>query len=96
MTKDETLRQRSIVRYYRKAGCVVYILSQPRMTKQTSGLPDLWVFHPSTNRGWWFETKTPEGTLSDAQRTFAELCRNTGIKHSYGGIMEASKILEDR
>jgi hypothetical protein len=82
--------QAAVVRLYESLRCKVYVLSQPRATMQTPGLPDLWVFAPSVGRAWWHETKAEGGKPSPAQVVFEERCGSCGVGHVIGG-MEAAK-----
>ena len=80
---------------FRAAGCLVYNLSQARASKQTPGLPDLWVFVPRRGTAFWFETKSPRGVQSEAQAAFQASCEGCGIRYVMGGMEEARAILAE-
>lgn len=99
--------QRRVVALYKSAGCTVYSLSQGYRpggaghgtTRQTKGLPDLYVFPPSHHavRGvspWWHEVKRPGGKQTPEQREFEDLCFNTlAVDYVLGGYREALAYL---
>lgn len=80
---SEKQTERGIITALKTLGCSVYSLAQPRATKQTAGLPDLYIFHPIANRATWCEVKAPgkESNLSPAQETFRQECERTGTEH---------------
>lgn len=83
----EKSEQGDVVQLYTAFGVTVSNLSQPRATKQTPGLPDLWCVHRAKGIAWWHETKRPvSGRPSPAQRTFAEDCDAAGIRYTIGGV----------
>jgi hypothetical protein len=82
LEKHEQLRikQMAIV-----VGLKVYSLSQARASKQTPGLPDLWMADPTRCLAFWWESKRQVGgTRSDAQLTFASECEASGIPYGFG------------
>jgi len=84
----EKSEQSEVMKLYRAYGCHVYNLSQARATKQTPGLPDLWVTRGE--HAWWHETKRPvSGKPSPAQEVFAQECLAAGIVHVLGGLSVA-------
>lgn len=91
--------QREVVKTYAGFGCKVYNLSQPRATKQTPGLPDLWVVCLSSGWSrqgkiaWWHETKTPTGKQSEAQREFQRECKSCRVGFVVGGVKAAEEQL---
>lgn len=89
----ETDVQRAVTQFFRKAGCHVYSLAQGRKTRQTPGLPDLYVIHPSYG-AWWFECKVPGGKLSAAQAKFADQCWLSKIAYYWGGTKEAQSAMQ--
>lgn len=89
----EKATQRDVVKLFEAAGCQVYNLSQARASKQTAGLPDLWVFCPRRRCAWWWETKRPGGKLRPEQREFRERCHASGIRYEFGGVPEAVELL---
>ena len=93
--KAETALQQQVVKFYRDVGCEVYILGGvPRRTMQTPGLPDLWVFQPSRERGWWHEIKTVDGVLSLDQEDFKERCSACDIPYTQGGLQSAIDMVD--
>ena len=84
-----------VIDLFKKLGCHVYKLSQPRATMQSEGLPDLWIFCPRRKCAWWWEVKRPGGRLSPAQRAFRERCEQTGTRYGFGGIDEARALAAD-
>lgn len=85
--------QRAVRQRYLEAGCVVYWLSQARATGQTTGVPDLYVFHRGARASWWHEVKPPTGDLSPAQRAFQEHCAATATHHVTGGLEAVEQLL---
>jgi hypothetical protein len=93
---DERLEkeiQRDVWRLYRKHGCQVWWMSQPRATKQTPGPGDLIVFHARTGNAWWHETKTSTGEQEPAQKVFEEYCLTCDWQYVLGGIAAAENQL---
>jgi hypothetical protein len=88
--------QRRVVALYRTVGCAVYSLSQgyrpggPRhaTTRQSKGLPDLYVF-PPTGAPWWHETKRAGGKQSPEQVGFQVRCDVGVTDYILGGTKEA-------
>lgn len=90
----EKEEQAAVVKIFREAGCKVYNLSQARKTKQTPGLPDLWVVHLPSRRAFWFEVKrTRGGVMSEFQKDFASECNECGVRHFVGDRAEARRAL---
>jgi hypothetical protein len=91
--------QREVVNTYTALGCKVYNLSQARATKQTPGLPDLWVvclrsgWSRQGKVAWWHETKTPTGKQSEDQREFQRECKACHVVYVLGGILAAEEQL---
>jgi len=86
--------QSAVVKLFRAFGCRVYSLSQARATKQTPGIPDLWVVHTAARLAWWWETKRPKGgRLSPAQVDFAAECDAAGVRHGVGSRADAEAWL---
>ena len=92
MTTLEKSVQRDVILFFEGLGCRVYRLSQARATRQTPGLPDLWIFCPRKQTGFWFEVKDDCGRPSAEQVTFGESCMACGIGHAMGG-MGAARVL---
>lgn len=93
LERDE---QQYVAKLFRGFGCKVYWLSQARSTKQTEGLPDLWVVHVDAKLAFWFETKRSSGgRVRPEQKLFADECAATGIKHHMGDRRVAARILLD-
>jgi hypothetical protein len=104
----EKEEQAFIAKLFRGFGCKVYNLSQARASKQTPGLPDLWVISSWRDRrdprpeatvaciGFWFEVKRASGgVLSEPQRAFRLECEQAGIRHYVGDRRAAAKLLVD-
>lgn len=92
--------QADVVKLYRAHGCVVFSLSQPRATKQTPGIGDLFVFWANghedcVGRAWWHETKTPSGTARPDQREFRRLCDQCDVAYVMGGRVAAESKLRE-
>lgn len=81
----------AVARILTLAGCQVYRLAQSRATRQTAGLPDLWVFGPTG--GAWIEVKRPGGRLRPEQRVFRERCQARRIEHVVGGLEQVEALL---
>ena len=88
--------QRHVVQLYAAAGCWVYSLSQGYRpggkghgtTRQTKGLPDLYVMH-SAGRVCWHETKRPGAVQSTGQRLFQCRANECNVDYVWGGYREA-------
>jgi len=69
-------------------------------TRQTPGLPDLFVFLPPLpdtpyRQVLWIEVKTPLGKLRAAQRVFRALAEEAnGLRYLVGGIDDLIALLE--
>lgn len=61
-------------------GASVYALSQGRATRQSAGLPDLYVLHPRLG-GLWVECKRTGGVQSAAQEKFEDRCVQAGVPY---------------
>ncbi len=85
--------QLEVRRFLEAFGCVVISFSQPRATKQTPGIPDLYCFPPRGRPAFWFEVKTPNGITSEAQLDFEARCRMARIGYARGGVSEARYVL---
>ena len=81
------------VALYRRAGCTVVHLSQPRRTMQTPGIPDTKVYAPQCSQAWWHEWKGPRGKQSEAQRAFQVRAVRCGERYILGGLREAEDQL---
>lgn len=68
----------AIVRLCRLAGCDVTRLSQARASRQTPGVPDLYVRHVGVGVRLWIEVKRPGGRLSPAQQAWLDTERRAG------------------
>lgn len=90
-----------VIAIFRAFGGRVFNLDQgfrpggPRhgTTRQTKGLPDLYVMFPARRQAAWFEVKRPGGTRSPEQETFADLCEACGLPYNWGGAEEAYALL---
>jgi len=92
--------QRRVVALYKSAGCFVYVLSQGYRherggTRQTKGLPDLYVFPPGCSLAlpWWHEVKRPGGKPSPEQVEFNARCEARGVYCLIGGYRQALEHL---
>jgi hypothetical protein len=90
----EKEEQREVVKRFTVCRFKGYWLSQARVTKQTPGLPDLWLLHRERPIALWWETKRQVGgrTLT-AQLEFAELCQRCGITVGTGDRYDAEHWL---
>lgn len=104
----EKTEQLEIVKLFRAHGCKVYSLSQARASKQSPGLPDLWVTKAWTvtpiagglphrrHLAFWWETKRQVGgKRSSAQIDFAEECIAAGVGYGFGDRYAAAQYLVD-
>ena len=90
----EKREQAVITKMARVLGFHVYNLSQARRTKQTPGLPDLWLAHEGKQFAGWFEAKRQVGgTRSSAQLDFACECFVAGIPYGFGDRYAFSAFL---
>lgn len=75
-------------------GFLIYQLSQPRATKQTPGLFDLWCVHTRLPLALWFDVKRQVGgVLSSAQKEFQERTRAAGIRCESGDRYAVVELL---
>lgn len=89
--------QQRVKAVYRAAGCYVANLSQGYRpggrrhgtTRQTRGLPDLWVMCDRRRAAWWHEVKRPGGKQTPEQIHFQLLTLSCGIPYVLGGVPEA-------
>lgn len=93
--------ERRVIALYKAAGCVVYRLSQGYRserggTRQTPGIPDLYVIGPEGWGAWWHETKRPGGKLRPAQAEFRRVCQRNGLGHVVGGVAETEQWLVEQ
>ena len=68
----------SIIAALRSLGCHVTKFSQPRATKQTEGIPDLYARHAAWGIRLWLEVKTHRGRVRPAQAAWHEAERAAG------------------
>lgn len=81
----EKEEQHEIARLFREFGFTVRHLSQARASKQSPGLPDLWVTHRELPIAFWWESKRQVGgKLSDVQVEFRNDCLRTGVGYGTG------------
>jgi hypothetical protein len=81
----EKAEQTEIAKAARAFGGKVYNLSQPRASKQSPGIPDLWLVFRRVRLAVWWETKRQVGgRLSPAQVEFADECHHCGVAHGSG------------
>lgn len=91
----EDKEQHEIVKLLRAYGCVVYSLSQKRATKQSPGIPDLFLFVPVSIGNAWFEVKIEGGDVRPDQRDFADRCALYGSHYACGDLRAAKDFLVD-
>lgn len=90
----EKEEQAYIAKLFRGFGCKVYNLSQARASKQTPGLPDLWVVHLEAKLGFWFECKRPlGGRIRPEQIDFKAECAAAGVNAFIGDRNVAAMVL---
>lgn len=89
----EDAEQAEIVKLLRAYGCVVYSLSQKRATKQTCGIPDLFLFVPGIAGSAWFECKIEGGNIRPDQREFSERCHTSLMGYACGDLRAAKDFL---
>lgn len=97
----ESETQRALVALFMACGGIPYSTSQgyredPGGTRCSPGIPDLYVFVPRRNLGFWWEVKRPSGKRTWAQIGFAQYCTACGIPYGWGGVEEAKSFLEYR
>ena len=91
ITRNEKDIQLSILHYLRNIGAYagkVKVSGQVNLRKRIryldpwvfKGFPDLCVFHK--NKMWFLEVKREDGVLSDYQKNFQLLCKQSGISYS--------------
>lgn len=88
--------QAEVMDLLRAYGFTVYNLSQPRATKQTPGIGDVYAVNPWRRRVLWFETKTPDGRQSPDQVEFQVLhvqLESSSISYVPGGVLAAEEYL---
>lgn len=107
--------QERVKAVYRAVGCVVASFSQGwrpggkrhATTRQTKGIPDLYVFPPVRYREpfdgcrvpvtplapFWHETKRPGGKQSPEQLAWQRECEARGVGYVLGGVDEALAYL---
>jgi hypothetical protein len=79
----------------RQLGFRVSRLSQPRKSKQSLGLADLWATH-AVKGALWMECKTDVGKQSPPQRDFQLGCLEANIACICGGMAELIHWLNKR
>lgn len=88
--------QAEVMDLLRAYGFTVFNLSQPRATKQTPGIGDVYAVNPWRRRVLWFETKTPDGRQSPDQVEFQVLhvqLESSTITYVPGGVLAAEEYL---
>jgi hypothetical protein len=76
----------------RQMGWAVYRLSQPRASRQTLGLADVYAMHDRRGPLWW-EAKREGGKQSARQKAFQNQCIACGVPYVLGGIPELAHWL---
>jgi len=84
--------QYSIRTFLEGLGVACYSLSQGRHTRQSAGLPDLYLLHPKLG-GIWLEIKAPNGRRSGAQVVFHDRCERSAVKHLFVSSLEPIRQL---
>lgn len=71
-------------------------------TRQTPGLPDLWVVVPPNRLparveglAFWYEVKREGEKLRPEQQAFRDLCLRAGVLHYWGPLVEARAIMAE-
>lgn len=95
----EKAEQHRIRKLFESCGFTTYNLSQARASKQTPGLPDLWLVNPETGDALWWECKAakPNGKpkpLRPEQSRFRDECHACLVHHGWGTLTEAMAWLE--
>lgn len=101
--------QQRVVATYEAVGCLVANFAQGyrpggrghATTRQTKGIPDLYVFPPrrlafradGNVDPFWHEVKRPGGVQSPEQKRWQEECENRGVGYVLGGVNEALAYL---
>ncbi len=97
MTELERAVARSVVAFLETCGCHVYSLQdrRPRATRNTPGLPDLYVLHRKLG-GFWVELKAPTGKQTPEQISFQATCGRCGVGYVMGGTADVMDYLKSR
>lgn len=98
-SSPEKAEQHRIRKLFESCGFKTYNLSQARASKQTPGLPDLWLVNPETGDALWWECKAakPNGKpkpLRPEQSQFRDECLTCLVHHGWGTLTEAEAWLE--
>lgn len=96
MTPEEKAQKR-IVDALETLGCHVSKFDQGRRTRQTAGIPDLFVMHPDFEIALWVEVKRPDGgRLRGSQKAWHAIARESGQRVVVArGVDEVVEALED-
>lgn len=97
----EKIVQLDVKRLYRQFGGVVYDFSQGYRpggrrhgsTRQTPGIPDLFVCFSDRGKAFWHEVKTEDGCQTTAQRGFQDVTERSGVPYVLGGTTAAVEQL---
>lgn len=115
--RSEAAIQRDVKAAYEAVGCFVANFSQGYRpggrhhgsTRQTEGVPDLYVFPPLRGadvaaltvghvavrlQPWWHETKRPGAKQRLGQIEWGHRCRDRGVGYVLGGVAEAVEHLK--
>ena len=92
MSQRELEIQYEIRSFLEALGVAVYSLSQGRKTRQSAGLPDLWIMHPKIG-GCWIEVKALHGKPSGAQIVFGDRCARSRVQHLLAHSLEPVRKL---
>lgn len=104
----EKVVQSNIINLVRSIGGHPFVLGTVRPkgdshgTRQTPGIPDVWVFLPAPAlrpsappSSLWIEVKAVGGRMRPEQVEFKALCRRVGIAHVHGGLDDVIAFLVD-
>jgi hypothetical protein len=81
----EKAEQAEILKRFRACRFKAYTLSQPRASKQTPGLPDVYLMHLERPLALWWESKRQiGGAFSEAQLEFAAGCDRCAVLRGAG------------
>lgn len=99
MTGPEAAEERSIVSAARTLGFAVFSFAQgyrpDHSTRQTKGIPDLYLVHPKRGLRLWWETKAPGRTRTDSQERFAGIVSEAGGEVRWGDFEDFLDQLEE-
>ena len=86
--------QAAVKKLFRQIGAKVWDTSQTRRSHVTPGLLDLFVIVPG-KKAFFFETKTPDGRVSAAQKDFLAAAFTCDVRVVVGGRDDAMEFLQE-